>query len=53
MAKHNWTTIKEYTDIKFDFLDGIARIMINRPKVYNAFRPETNMGYVRCDEYLS
>jgi naphthoate synthase len=43
MAKHNWTTIKEYTDIKFDFLDGIARIMINRPKVYNAFRPETNM----------
>ncbi len=43
MAKHNWTTIKEYTDIKFDFLDGIARIMINRPSVYNAFRPETNM----------
>ena len=43
MAKHNWTTIKEYTDIKFDLLDGIARIMINRPRVYNAFRPETNM----------
>ncbi len=40
--KFNWTTIKEYTDIKFDFFEGIAKITINRPKVYNAFRPETN-----------
>ncbi|MFY0627391.1 MAG: 1,4-dihydroxy-2-naphthoyl-CoA synthase [Reichenbachiella sp.] len=38
----SWTTIKEYTDIKFDFFEGIAKITINRPKVYNAFRPETN-----------
>ena len=39
----NWECIKEYTDIKFDFFDGIAKITINRPEVYNAFRPETNM----------
>lgn len=38
----NWSTIKEYEDIKFEFLDGIAKITINRPEVYNAFRPETN-----------
>ena len=42
MSKANWTTIKEYEDIKFDFFEGIAKITINRPKVYNAFRPETN-----------
>ncbi len=43
MAKRNWTTIKEYTDIRFEFFEGIAKITINRPEVYNAFRPETNM----------
>lgn len=43
MATFNWTTIKEYTDIKFEFFEGIAKITINRPGVYNAFRPETNM----------
>lgn len=39
----DWTSIKEYTDIKFEFFEGIAKITINRPEVYNAFRPETNM----------
>lgn len=38
-----WKKIKDYTDILFDFYNGIAKITINRPKVYNAFRPETNM----------
>ena len=38
-----WTSIKTYEDIKFDFFDGIAKITINRPEVYNAFRPETNI----------
>ncbi len=38
-----WTAIKQYTDIKFEFFEGIAKITINRPRVYNAFRPETNM----------
>ena len=38
----NWTTIKEYEDILFQFHEGIAKITINRPQVYNAFRPQTN-----------
>jgi naphthoate synthase len=42
VATRNWTPIKEYTDIKFEFFEGIAKITINRPEVYNAFRPETN-----------
>lgn len=40
--KRVWTPIKEYTDILFDYFEGIARITINRPEVYNAFRPDTN-----------
>lgn len=53
MAQREWKTIKEYSDILFDFYKGIARITINRPEVYNAFRPQTNaqmldaMGYCR------
>lgn len=38
-----WVSIKSYTDIHFEFFEGIAKITINRPEVYNAFRPETNM----------
>ena len=40
--KRVWTPIKEYTDIIFEQYKGIAKITINRPKVYNAFRPLTN-----------
>ncbi|MBI2258011.1 MAG: 1,4-dihydroxy-2-naphthoyl-CoA synthase [Flavobacteriia bacterium] len=43
MSKRNWISIKVYKDIQFEFFEGIAKITINRPKVYNAFRPETNM----------
>jgi naphthoate synthase len=43
MSNRVWETIKEYGDIRFEFFDGIAKITINRPEVYNAFRPETNM----------
>ncbi|MDH5400238.1 MAG: 1,4-dihydroxy-2-naphthoyl-CoA synthase [Cyclobacteriaceae bacterium] len=39
----NWTALKEYEDIKFDFFEGIAKVTINRPEVYNAFRPKTVM----------
>jgi naphthoate synthase len=42
MTTRNWETIKEYKDILFDFYEGIARITINRPEVYNAFTPQTN-----------
>ena len=38
----NWTTIKEYEDILFERRGKVAKITINRPKVYNAFRPQTN-----------
>ncbi len=46
-----WKTIKEYSDILFEELDGIAKITINRPEVYNAFRPETNMQMLEAMEY--
>lgn len=37
-----WQTIKEYTDILFEQDGAVAKITINRPRVYNAFRPLTN-----------
>jgi naphthoate synthase len=36
-----WTPIKEYSDILFELYNGIAKVSINRPQVYNAFRPQT------------
>ena len=38
-----WTTAREYTDIKYETTDdgSIAKITINRPHVRNAFRPLT------------
>lgn len=38
-----WTEINKhrFEDILYHHADGIARIMINRPEVHNAFRPET------------
>lgn len=38
----DWKPIKEYTDILFEKFESIAKITINRPEVYNAFRPLTN-----------
>lgn len=38
---YNWTSIKEYQEILFDFFEGIARITINRPRYRNAFTPTT------------
>lgn len=42
MENKDWKVIKEYQDIKFEYLEGVAKITINRPQVYNAFRPKTN-----------
>ena len=38
----NWTKIKDFQDILFHYYEGIGKITINRPEVYNAFRPETS-----------
>lgn len=46
-----WTKIKDYTDILFDFYNGIAKITINRPEVYNAFRPQTNFEILDALDY--
>lgn len=36
-----WTSLKTYQDILFDFYKGIAKITINRPRYRNAFTPTT------------
>lgn len=38
----DWKPIKQYTDILFERHGKVAKIIINRPEVYNAFRPLTN-----------
>ena len=46
-----WETIKEYQDILFQRRGKIAKITINRPEVYNAFRPQTNFEMLDAMAY--
>lgn len=46
-----WETIATFEDILFEFYKGIAKITINRPEVYNAFRPQTNREILQALDY--
>ncbi|MBI2307400.1 MAG: 1,4-dihydroxy-2-naphthoyl-CoA synthase [Rhodocyclales bacterium] len=37
----DWQSRHDYSDIRYEFAEGIAKITIARPKKRNAFRPET------------
>lgn len=50
MSTRNWVTIKSYEDILFEYCEGVAKITINRPEVYNAFRPQTNVDMLDAFE---
>ncbi len=41
MTTFSWISAGIYTDIKYEKMQGIAKITINRPEVRNAFRPQT------------
>ncbi|MDA0577987.1 MAG: 1,4-dihydroxy-2-naphthoyl-CoA synthase [Verrucomicrobia bacterium] len=41
MANIVWASAGDFTDIRYQKAEGIAKITINRPKVRNAFRPLT------------
>ena len=43
MSQRQWNPIKTYSDILFEIHGNIAKVSINRPEVYNAFRPQTIM----------
>lgn len=40
-SQYKWETLKEYSDILFQYYDGIGKISINRPHKHNAFTPDT------------
>jgi naphthoate synthase len=50
MTKITWEPAEEFEDIKYEKVEGIAKITINRPEVRNAFRPLTVMEMQRALE---
>lgn len=42
-VKRKWKTIKKYSEILFEYYEGIAKITINRERYRNAFTPQTNI----------
>ena len=46
----SWESLGDYSDILFEFCEGVAKITLNRPEVYNAFRPETNIQMLEAME---
>jgi len=41
MEKRAWLSLREFEEIRFEYMEGIAKITINRPRYYNAFTPDT------------
>ena len=39
---------EEFTDIRYETAEGIAKITIDRPEVRNAFRPLTTAELIRA-----
>ena len=46
-----WTTIKEFEEIKFEYFEGIAKITINRARYRNAFTPDTIKEIIQAMVY--
>jgi naphthoate synthase len=44
----NWQAAGEWTDIRYETAEGIAKITIDRPEVRNAFRPVTTRELIRA-----
>ena len=43
-----WRAAGEWSDIRYETADGIAKITIDRPEVRNAFRPTTTAELIRA-----
>jgi naphthoate synthase len=44
----DWTPSGEWTDIRYETAEGVAKITIDRPEVRNAFRPATTAELIRA-----